>query len=171
MKSILEEALRFATQAHNGQVRKYTGEPYIVHPIAVADMVRSVDLDDEVIAAALLHDVVEDCDVAIEEISERFGARVAQFVNEVTNRSTPGDGNRKARTALDRAHVWKASPEAKSIRLADMIDNTRSIIPRDPSFARVYLKEIELALPGLSEGDPSLWSRVRKIISTFKATE
>ena len=156
LNDITERALRFATLAHEGQVRKYTGEPYIIHPIAVAELVRSVDLDDEIVAAAYLHDVVEDCDVGIEEIAEDFGSRVAQFVGEVTNVSRPEDGNRKARKALDRAHLSKASYEGKSIKLADMLDNSRSIIPRDPGFAEVYLREMELALPELSEGNPVL---------------
>ena len=164
---VTERARRFATRAHDGQVRKYTGEPYIVHPIAVAKLVRSVDLDDEVVAAAFLHDVVEDCAISIEEIAERFGSRVAQFVGEVTNVSRPEDGNRKARKALDRAHLSKASPEGKSIKLADMLDNSQSIIPRDPGFARVYLREMELVLPELSDGNPVLWSRVSTIVGNF----
>lgn len=164
---VTERARLFATRAHDGQVRKYTGEPYIVHPIAVAGLVRSVDLDDEVVAAAFLHDVVEDCGVGIEEIAGRFGSRVAKFVGEVTNVSKPEDGNREARKALDRAHLAKASPEGMSIKLADMLDNSRSIIPRDPGFARVYLREMQLVLPGLTDGNPVLWSRVSAVVENF----
>jgi (p)ppGpp synthase/HD superfamily hydrolase len=75
-------ALEFATTAHASinQRRKYTGEPYIVHPIAVAELVRSVPHTPEMIAAAYLHDVVEDTPVTIEEIREEFGPQVAELV-------------------------------------------------------------------------------------------
>ena len=65
MTDLVKKALEFASNAHNGQTRKYTGEPYIVHPIEVMELVREVIDDPEVLAAALLHDVVEDCPVSI----------------------------------------------------------------------------------------------------------
>jgi (p)ppGpp synthase/HD superfamily hydrolase len=76
-------ALEFAIAAHASidQRRKYTGEPYIVHPIAVAALVRSVPHTPEIIAAAYLHDVVEDTPVTIEEIRAEFGDEVAALVD------------------------------------------------------------------------------------------
>lgn len=161
---ITQRARLFATHAHEGQVRKYSGEPYIVHPIEVAGLVRSVDLDEEVVAAAFLHDVVEDCDVRIEEIAERFGSPVTRLIDEVSDVSRPEDGNRKA---LDRAHLSKTSPEGMSIKLADMLDNSRSIISRDPGCARIYLAEMQLVLPGLTDGNSVLWSRVSTVVENF----
>jgi GTP diphosphokinase / guanosine-3',5'-bis(diphosphate) 3'-diphosphatase len=83
---LIEEAYEFAYEAHEGQSRK-TGEPYIVHPIDAAMTVADLNLDGAAIAAALLHDVVEDCGVTNETISERFGADVARLVEGVTKLS------------------------------------------------------------------------------------
>ena len=81
-----EEAYEFAHEAHQGQNRA-TGEPYIVHPIDAAMTVADLNLDGAAIAAALLHDVVEDCGVSNEDISKRFGADVARLVEGVTKLS------------------------------------------------------------------------------------
>lgn len=87
MNELEARAHAFATDAHGDidQRRKYTGEPYIVHPIAVAELVRSVPHTPEMIAAALLHDVVEDTPVTIEGIETEFGARVAELVGWLTD--------------------------------------------------------------------------------------
>ena len=168
-ENITERALRYATQAHAGQVRKYTAEPYINHPVAVARIVRDAAFDDEVIAAALLHDVVEDCDVLISDIFGLFGSRVARFVGDVTDVSRPEDGNRATRKALDRPHLSDASPEGKSIKLADLIDNAGSILERDPGFAVVYMREKALLLPVLTEGHAGLWQRANALVQDYEA--
>src|SRR5688572_2066454 len=89
----------FAERAHAaiGQRRKYTGEPYIVHPIAVAELVRSVPHTPEMIAAALLHDVVEDTPVTLAQIEAEFGPVVADLVDWLTDVSRPADGKRQVR--------------------------------------------------------------------------
>ena len=154
--SIKEKALVFATKAHNsvGQKRKYSGEEYIVHPIEVAEMVSNTGGTDEMIAAAYLHDVVEDTGVSIETIRKEFGEAVADLVNDLTNVSKPSDGNRRTRKALDLKHTAEASAEAKIIKLADLISNTKSIVKNDPSFARVYLQEKRDLLKVLKSGHP-----------------
>jgi guanosine-3',5'-bis(diphosphate) 3'-pyrophosphohydrolase len=159
MTNIIACALDFATKAHDGQKRKYTGEPYINHPKAVANMILDQRMADEVVAGALLHDVVEDCGVTLDEIEAEFGEVVRRLVYEVTDISRPEDGNRATRKAIDREHYGRASPEGKSIKLADLIDNTQSIVPRDPGFAKVYLAEKRLLLPLLVEGNPHLWKK------------
>lgn len=85
---ILEKALIFATDAHKGQFRKYTGDPYITHPIAVSKIVATITNDEDMIAAALLHDTVEDTEVTLQQIEENFGSRVALFVENLTDIST-----------------------------------------------------------------------------------
>jgi (p)ppGpp synthase/HD superfamily hydrolase len=158
-ESLVERAFAFAKAAHAAidQRRKYTGEPYIVHPAAVAELVRSVPHTDAMVAAALLHDVVEDTPVTLAEIEAAFGAEVAELVEALTDVSRPEDGNRTVRKAIDRAHTAGASPAAKTVKLADLIDNTRSIVAHDRGFARVYLREKALLLEVLREGDPTLW--------------
>lgn len=161
MNELERRALEFATQAHGSidQRRKYTGEPYIVHPIAVADLVRSVPHTPEMIAAALLHDVVEDTPVTIEQIGAEFGPAVGYLVSWLTDVSRPADGNRRQRKHLDLLHTAKAPPAAKTIKLADLIDNTLTISKHDRSFWPVYRREKEALLKVLVEGDASLWQR------------
>jgi (p)ppGpp synthase/HD superfamily hydrolase len=164
-KDLCERALEFATRAHAsiGQRRKYTGEPYIVHPIAVAEIVKSVPHTPEMVAAAYLHDVVEDTPVTIEEIEAEFGLEVAALVGWLTDVSKPGDGNRRTRKAIDLEHSAKAPPEAKTIKLADLIDNTRTIKPHDPGFWKVYRREKQALLQVLKEGDRTLWQRASEV--------
>jgi hypothetical protein len=151
--------LSFAETAHGciNQRRKYTDAPYICHPIAVADIVASVPHTDNMLAAALLHDTVEDTPVTLHEIREYFGPDVATLVEMLTDVSKPSDGNRAARKAIDRAHTAKASPEAMTIKLADLLDNTRSIVEHDLNFARVYLREKLDLLDVLGAGDKTLY--------------
>lgn len=159
-KMALEEHARlFATAAHAaiGQLRKYTETPYIEHPAAVVAIVRSRPHTPEMIAAAWLHDVVEDTDVSIELIQQIFGEKVAEIVSDLTDVSKPGDGNRMIRKLVDYVHTEKACVEAKTVKLADLIDNTKSIVERDPGFAKVYLEEKRRLLEVLRDGDPVLW--------------
>lgn len=158
-------AKEFATRKHAeiGQVRKYTGEPYINHPAAVVEIVRSVVHTEAMLAAAWLHDTVEDTDATLQEVTELFGIEVGAFVEMLTDVSKPEDGNRTFRKCLDCEHTAKAMPPAKTIKLADLIDNSHSIIERDPQFAKVYLKEKAFLLQVLTDGDRELWQKARAI--------
>jgi (p)ppGpp synthase/HD superfamily hydrolase len=157
-------ALGFARCAHRKQQRKYTGEPYATHCESVARIVASYLPDPEVTAAAVLHDVLEDTDVTAEEMRAVFGGRVTALVLEVTDVSRPGDGNREARKKLDREHVGKSSPEGATIKLADLIDNTSSIVQYDKGFARSYLCEKELLLEVLKHGNAELWATAYSVL-------
>ncbi|MCE9564637.1 MAG: HD domain-containing protein [Planctomycetes bacterium] len=157
-------ALGYATTAHHAQKRKYTGEPYVNHCRNVAAIVAGYTDDQEVIAAALLHDVLEDTPTTPEELREHFRDRVVSLVLEVTDASRPHDGNRETRKALDREHLARSSPEGATIKLADLIDNTDSITRYDPNFARVYLAEKERLLPLLKHGNPELWQRANETL-------
>jgi (p)ppGpp synthase/HD superfamily hydrolase len=159
MDDLERRALAFATEAHASidHRRKYTSEPYIVHPVAVAELVKSVPHTPEMVAAALLHDVVEDTPVTIEQIAAEFGPIVAELVDWLTDVSRPSDGNRAVRKNIDLQHTAKAPPAAKTIKLADLVDNTLTIAKRDPDFWRVYRKEKLALLEVLKEGDATLW--------------
>lgn len=161
MADLEARAKAFATDAHGSidQRRKYTGEPYIVHPIAVAEIVRSVPHTEEMIAAALLHDVVEDTPVTIDQVEAEFGPVVAELVGWLTDVSQPSDGNRRKRKHMDLLHTADATPAAKTIKLADLIDNTLTIQKHDPHFWRVYRREKMALLDVLKEGDATLWKR------------
>lgn len=164
--SLEEQARRYATQAHAdaGQRRKYTDEPYIVHPAAVAELVRSVSDDEAMIAAAWLHDTVEDTSSTLQDIEEHFGARVAHLVDMLTDSAQPQAKNRTARKLAHFRHTAEASPEAQTIKLADIIDNTRAIVQFDPNFARVYLVEKQIQIQLLQQGDRRLWQQANHII-------
>jgi len=165
MSRLVEKALTFATEAHEGQVRKYTGVPYIVHPVEVMEIVKTVSSDVAMHAAALLHDVVEDTDVTIQDIQREFGEDVARLVDDLTDVSKPEDGNRKTRKALDRAHSAMASARAQTIKLADLISNGRDILQHDRHFAKVFLQEKDLLLQVMKDGDPKLRAIAEEIIA------
>ena len=159
---MLDRVLEFATAAHGDQKRKYTGEPYITHPIAVAEIVKTVPHTDEMIAAALLHDVVEDTHVTLDQIEDNFGEKVAELVGWLTDISRPEDGNRRFRKSLDRDHSANAPAEAQTIKLADLIHNTESIEKNDPGFYTVYKQEKIELLKVLTKGDPTLLVRAQQ---------
>ena len=167
MTSLEEKAKAFATKHHDDvkQVRKYTGEPYINHPAAVVELVRSVPHTEAMLCAAWLHDTVEDTNATIDEIEREFGEEVAAMVESLTDVSEPMDGNRERRKAIDRDHTSKASPQAKTIKLADLIDNTKTIMAFDPKFAKIYLGEKKLLLTVLREGDKTLFDLAMKQIA------
>ena len=171
MTDIVARADAFAAKAHSAinHKRKYTGDDYIVHPREVAAIVATVSHTPEMLAAALLHDTVEDTGVGIETIRAEFGAVVAGLVADLTDVSTPGGGNRAIRKGIDLAHTAGASPSAKTIKLADLLSNTASIVAHDPGFARVYLKEKAAMLEVMTDGDATLLARAKAALATSLA--
>lgn len=167
---LVVRAHAFAADAHGsiGQVRKYTGEPYIKHPVEVMTIVRSVDHTEEMLAAALLHDTIEDTPVTREDVEREFGAKVAALVMELTDQCH--EGNRATRKAAEAARLGSISPEAQTVKLADFISNTRSIVERDPGFAMVYLREKSRVLAVMTDGDPSLYAQAQSQIEEAKMT-
>ena len=167
MNEIVQDAQHFATQAHKriDQRRKYTNQPYEAHLKAVADIVKSVTDDPEMIAAAWMHDTLEDTPATYEDIETRFGRQLADLVCELTDISRPSDGNRAVRKAIDRRHLAQASNRAKTIKLADLIDNCSDIVKHDPKFAKVFVTEVSVLIEVLEGGDPQLMNRVRKLVS------
>jgi hypothetical protein len=166
MDDLVHKARLFATELHQriDQRRKYSNQPYDVHLKAVADMVAGICADQEMIAAAWLHDTVEDTPATVEDIAREFGTGVARLVEELTDVSRPGDGNRAARKMLDLRHTAQASARAKTIKLADLIDNSLDISRHDPTFARVYIKEALALMPVLQEADARLYRRAERVL-------
>ena len=162
-ENIVQRAREFAVQAHTRIVhlRKYTKAPYATHLENVAALVATVTGDPETLAAAWLHDVVEDTPVTIEDVEREFGRSIAGLVASLTDVSGPADGSRAARKRKDRDHLAQASPAAKTIKLADLIDNSRDICRNDERFALVYLQEMRDLLDVLQEGDPLLYQQAQ----------
>lgn len=169
MSELTERARIYATRCHEavGHVRKYTGENYINHPAGVVDLVLSIPHIEAMVCAAWLHDTVEDTHATLWGIEQMFGIEIASLVEMLTDVSNLEDGNRAIRKAIDREHTAKASPEAKTIKLADLIDNSRTIAEHDADFAKVYMAEKALLLEVLRDGDESLWNMANSIICKY----
>ena len=172
MSVLIDKALTVATIAHAavGQVRKYTGEPYINHPIAVAHIVRKFHGTESMICAALLHDVVEDTEVTFDVLRNEFGDYIASLVADLTDVSKPEDGNRATRKAIDRDHSAAACAEAQTVKVADLIDNGKNIALHDPDFAKVFFKEKKLLLDVLTKADGEIISAARRVVEQYHLT-
>ncbi len=157
-----KEALEFAQKAHGEQRRKYTDELYIEHPKRVAELVRTVTHTSEMICAAYLHDVVEDTSVTIQDIKRKFGGKIGRLVEELTNEYVTQKYpkmNRRWRKEKDTERQQNISIEAKTIRLADIIDNTPTISQNDTTFATRYIPEMEALVEAVRDGEFKLLIR------------
>lgn len=144
MANLIERAEYLARKLHGEQERKYTGESYFVHVYNVAKRVAKIDNRPELVAAAFLHDSVEDTDITVDEIGQIFGAEVAGLVYDLTDHFTKENYpnmNRAKRKSLEAVRLGSISDDAKLIKLCDLADNTSSIVEHDPGFAKIYLKE------------------------------
>lgn len=162
-QTIIEKADAFAEAAHGAinQVRRYTGEPYIEHPRAVAKLVADAGGSPEMIAAALLHDTVEDTMVTQADIERAFGAEVSMMVAALTDPPSGQGLNRAARKEIAIEKMRHSSGEVQTIKLADLIHNADSILENDPDFSVLFLHEAQNLLGALTQGDDRLWARLR----------
>lgn len=167
---MIQEAMEFAMEAHKGQFRKYTGDPYYFHLAEVAGlMLRIISFDiyapnlfDSLISIAWLHDVMEDCNITHYQLGEKFNYFVADGVKMLSDLE---EENRETRKKLSRERLAKAPRYIQSIKVADMISNTASIVKHDPKFAVTYLEEKRLMLDVLTKADQILVEIAREIIA------
>jgi guanosine-3',5'-bis(diphosphate) 3'-pyrophosphohydrolase len=164
---LLRKAIKIAKKAHLGQFRKYGHfyVPYVQHPLRVmARVALRGGVNENVLAAAILHDVLEDSSIKYDGLLRRGIPRpVVRLVVELTNPSKGMKAPRATRKRIDREHLAKVSVQAKIIKLADRIDNVRESIddgetPRD--WLKTYLRESELLLEVLRGTDASLESEL-----------
>jgi (p)ppGpp synthase/HD superfamily hydrolase len=142
--SLVERARAYAVAAHGTQLRKWTGEPYWHHLRDVAERVALLTDDEEVIAAAWLHDVLEDTPKTYNEVSEAFGQRVADLVLDLTDLYTPElcpHSNRAKRKALEATRLGLCFPEVRLVKLCDVQSNAGSIEEHGGDFAEVWKTE------------------------------
>lgn len=126
--TLLTQAVIFAAVKHDGALRKGTEIPYLVHPMEAAAIAASLTGDEELIAAAVLHDVIEDCGVSKQELKERFGARVAQLVfaeSQIPQGDPGASWEARKREAVER--LGRATREEQLIALCDKLSNMRAI--------------------------------------------
>ena len=127
---LLDRAIIFAVRAHAGTERRGKGFPYIVHPMEAVAIVSTMTADQELLAAAALHDTVEDTDVTVERLCAEFGERVARLVEEESDCFEEGvpesaSWHMRKQAAIDR--LTRASREAKMVALGDKLSNMRAI--------------------------------------------
>jgi guanosine-3',5'-bis(diphosphate) 3'-pyrophosphohydrolase len=156
--SIAFRAMQFAREVHKDQRRKYSGNPYFDHLAEVAGIVATVahgflHLEQEMLAIAWLHDCVEDQGVTQIQLEDRFGGLVTDGVFQLSDLET---GNRAERKAASRERLAAAWPLVQTIKCADLISNTSSIVQHDPKFAVIYLEEKRLLLDAMTKADPRL---------------
>lgn len=153
--------MEFAREVHKNQKRKYTHTPYFDHLAEVVGITSTVASYacgfvsiDEILATAWLHDCIEDQNVTEKELTHRFGKVVAAGVWCLSDLE---EGNRATRKRLSRERLSKAPGWVQTIKCADLISNTGSIVQHDPDFAKVYLEEKKLLLEVLDRADRNLW--------------
>ena len=161
-------AANFAAQKHAAQKRKgAAAEPYINHPLEVAGLVSTAiaEPDTNLIIAALLHDVVEDCGVSKEELAAKFGSDVAYLVMEVTDDKSLPEAERKR---LQVVNAPQKSVRAQAIRLADKISNMRAILSSPPADwtmerKRDYFQWAKQVVDGLTAPNPGLKAEFERV--------
>ena len=168
---LIDRAIRFATKAHEGVVRKGTDMPYIVHPLEAMTIVSTIVNDQELMAAALLHDVVEDAGITIDEIRSEFGERVAELVDAETDLEVPGMSHaeswqQRKQATIDR--LATAGRDAQIVALGDKLSNIRAMArhlvrqgdllwqrfnEKNPARHAWYYRQLAVSLSPLSDTD------------------
>ena len=160
--SLVEKAHAFAAKAHEGVFRMFSGEPYVEHCERVAGALAELGFDPDVVAAAYLHDVIEDCPISAAELAAEFSPRIAALVVEVTNPKKIPGMSKAERLAAVVKHLAASSYAGASIKLADMADNSSNVSAVSPAFAKGYLPKMAAKLAVLGHGHPELLAKVKK---------
>ena len=170
----------YADQAHIDQVRKYIPKRYIVHPFKVMKRCRKYTDDFAVLAAALLHDVLEDTSVTRDELvtflktmtDQHTANKIVNIVVELTDVYTEEHFphmSRQERRMMEAKRLEFVSEEAQLIKYADIMDNTNEIVECDPGFAMVYLHECMEILHKMIKGNIQLYQlAVKKVSARLK---
>lgn len=168
---VIDRAIRFATEGHEGVVRKGTDLPYIVHPLEAMTIVATMTSDQELLAAAVLHDVVEDAGVTVDDLRRLFGERVADVVDGETDREVPGlshvgSWQQRKQAAVDR--LAAASRDVQMVALGDKLSNLRAMArhlreqgdslwqrfnEKDPARHAWYYRQLAVSLSPLRDTD------------------
>lgn len=179
MEEVLQSVRDFADRAHGGQMRKYTPDRYIVHPVRVMEICRVYNDSMPVLCAALLHDVLEDTPVTNEELedflttmmstmaAQQTTALVVELTDVYTKKNFP-KWNRKKRRAAEEERMSQTSAEAQTIKYADIMDNCKEIVEHDPDFARVFLRECRNLLQMMTQGHPELYRQAKQAVQAAR---
>ena len=170
----IQAVIEFVTQWHLPQKRTFTGEPYVTHLIDVYKTVREHTKDKTIHAAALCHDLYEDTDCSEAHfvsylLENGFDKHEVKRINSLVFNLTDvyikehyPHLNRRQRKNLEAKRLANIQPDAQTIKYADMIDNSKSIVKDAPGFAGKYLDEMKQILEGMDKGNPTLYKRAKK---------
>lgn len=165
--SMILKAAALAVRAHEGQKRKYTGQPYVTHPARVAGRVALIPgVTEEMVAAAYLHDVLEDTTTTRDEIEGVTNPQVGFYVDLLTNKSKGSALPREERKALDRKHLAEAPIQVRQIKALDRIDNLLEMVDAPKDFRKLYAAESILLADAL--GDDPLVVELRALATKLK---
>ena len=164
---LVKKAYEFAEKAHEGQFRRDKKTPYFTHPVAVAGIVRAAGGTDEEVAAALLHDVVEDTKHGIHEIRNEFGYRVADIVIELTDQDDIANLPRAERKARQAEHIAEQSRSVRLVKMADQTCNVRDILADlskwKPHAAEEYILGADKVVMASKEASSVIFSMYKEI--------
>jgi guanosine-3',5'-bis(diphosphate) 3'-pyrophosphohydrolase len=175
MDNILEKIKNFADIAHGDQKRKYTPERYIVHPVRVMQICREHTNELPLLAAALLHDVLEDTPTTQNEIKEHlitlmdinqanYSLKLIIELTDVYTKDNYPKWNRRKRKTAEAIRIEKTSADSQTVKYADIIDNCIEIINYDADFANVFLRECKAILKKIPKGNKQLYERAVKTV-------
>lgn len=175
MNNLLQQITEYAAKAHGDQRRKFIDEPYIQHPIRVMEICSEYTSDHAVLAAALLHDVVEDTPLRKEEIhfflltlmDAVTAERTVKLVDALTDRFTKTnypEWNRRKRKLKESDRLGNAVADAQTIKYADIIDNSNEFANQDTDFVPVFLRECLALLKKMDKGNAALRKRALDVV-------
>ena len=175
METILKKIAAFADKAHGDQKRKYAEERYIEHPLRVMRTCKSYGYPLPVLAAAILHDVLEDTnttpkqikDLLLSVMNEGDASHTLDLVIELTDVYTKHQyprHNRRKRKTMEATRMEIISEEAQTIKYADIIDNAREITNHDNEFAPVYLRENRMLIQKMKNGNANLREKAIEVL-------
>jgi len=176
VETILKNITAFADAAHGDQRRKYADERYVQHPIRVMKTCQQYGYPLPVLAAAILHDVLEDTDVTQKQIREFLLSMMSEtdtnytisLVTELTDVYTKDKYprlNRQQRKAKEADRLERVSADAQTIKYGDIIDNARGIVEHGADFAPVFLKEGAGLLKKMKKGNKELYQKALGVIA------
>lgn len=173
---IVEKVKMFANEAHGSQMRKFANERYIVHPIRVMEIVREYSQSLPLLAASLLHDVLEDTKVTSGQLKDFLDSvmepaesdRTLNLVTELTDVFTKANYpklNRRTRRTREAERLAEVSSDAHTVKYADIIDNVLDISKHDTDFALPYMRESKQLLQHMTNGNPDLYARAMSVVN------
>jgi GTP pyrophosphokinase len=167
LKDKVIKAYNFAKKAHEGQTRKFSSLPYFVHPKAVARFLEQLNCDEDLIVVALLHDVIEDCEVSVETLIKEFGTRIAIMVNSLSSDKVEQKKKGKKNYLLEK--MLNMTNDELTVKLADRYHNVLFLeedctSKEQMSFVVWYYRETEFLLDNLLAKNGDFLISIHKVI-------